>query len=98
MINKGKKVLDGELKKIQSEHGKNSIHLEFDGDGKFIKSLPMVKSSDYYGNYIEVQLHDNYITNDLLNAVLDKIQVTHLKSQQSSLNEIFISLAGGGKE
>jgi len=44
MINKGKKVLDGELKKIQTEYGKNSIHLEFDGDGKFIQSLPMVKN------------------------------------------------------
>lgn len=98
MISKGRKVLDGELKKIQAEYGKNSIHLEFEGDGRFIASLPMVKKCDFYSNYVEIELHDSSDSNDLLRHILDKIKITEMHSQKSSLNKIFITLAGGGNE
>ena len=98
MINHGKKALDGELQQIQTKHGKNSLHLEYEGDGAFIKSLPMIDKFDDYGNYIEVQLKDGFKPNDFLKAVIDKVQVSKMQSQKSSLNEIFISLAGGGNK
>lgn len=98
MINHGKKALDGELQQIQTKHGKNSLHLEYEGDGAFIKSLPMIEKFDDYGNYIEVQLKDSFKPNDFLKAVIDKVQVSKMQSQKSSLNEIFISLAGGGNK
>jgi len=96
MINRGEKILDGNLEKIRKEYGKNSIQVEFEGDGKFIKSLPMIKKCDYYSNYAELELADSFSTNDLLNALLDKIKIIQVKSQSSSLNEIFIALAEGG--
>lgn len=98
MINHGKKALDGELQQIQTKHGKNSLHLEYEGDGAFIKSLPMIDKFDDYGNYIEVRLKDGFKPNDFLKAVIDKVQVSKMQSQKSSLNEIFISLAGGGNK
>lgn len=98
MINHGKKALDGELQQIQTKHGKNSLHLEYEGDGAFIKSLPMIEKFDDYGNYVEVQLKDGFKPNDFLKAVIDKVQVSKMQSQKSSLNEIFISLAGGGNK
>jgi ABC-2 type transport system ATP-binding protein len=98
MINHGKKALDGELQQIQTKHGKNSLHLEYEGDGAFIKSLPMIDKFDDYGNYIEVQLKDGFKPNDFLKAVIDKVQVSKMQSQKSSLNEIFISIAGGGNK
>ena len=96
MINRGEKILDGNLEKIRKEYGKSSIQVEFEGDGKFIKSLPMIKKCDYYSNYAELELADSFSTNDLLNALLDKIKIIQVKSQSSSLNEIFIALAEGG--
>jgi ABC-2 type transport system ATP-binding protein len=96
MINHGKKALDGDLQQIQTKHGKNSLHLEYEGDGAFIKSLPMIDKFDDYGNYIEVRLKDGFKPNDFLKAAIDKVQVSKMQSQKSSLNEIFISLAGGG--
>lgn len=98
MINKGKKVLDGKLQEIQKEYGKRSLHLEYDGDGAFIKNLDMVRNFDDYGKYIEVQLKDDFTVNDLLEEIIPKVQLTKMQSQRSSLNEIFISLAGGGKQ
>ncbi|MEJ2545452.1 MAG: ATP-binding cassette domain-containing protein, partial [Calditrichaceae bacterium] len=96
MINHGEKILDGNLEKIKKEYGKNSIQVDFEGDGKFIKSLPMISKCDYYSNYVELELAESHTTNDLLIALLDKIKVTQVKSQSSSLNEIFIALAEGG--
>lgn len=98
MINNGEKILDGKLKKIQEEYGKNTIQLEFEGDGKFIKNSPMVKKYDYYSGYVEVQLNDSYTSNDLLKTVLDKVKIIQMKSQTSSLNDIFITLADGGSK
>ncbi len=98
MINNGIKILDGKLERIRKQYGKHSIQLEFEGDGKFIKSLPMIKKYDYYGSYIEVQLNESYTANDLLKSLLDKVQIIQMKSQSSSLNEIFIELAGGGSK
>ena len=96
MINNGEKILDNNLEQIRKEYGKNSIQLEFKGDGKFIKSLPMITKYDYYSNYAEVELNESYDTNDLLKALIDKIKINQIKSQSSCLNEIFITLAGGG--
>ena len=96
MINRGEKILDGNLETIRNEYGKNSIQVEFEGDGKFIKSLPMINKCDYYSNYVELELAESYTINDLLQALLDKIKISQVKSQSSSLNEIFIALAEGG--
>ena len=96
MINNGIKILDGNLERIRKQHGKRSIQLEFEGDGKFIKSSPMIKKYDYYGSYAEVQLNETYTANDLLKSLLDKVQIIQMRSQSSSLNEIFIELAEGG--
>ncbi len=98
MINKGQKVLDGKLQEIQKAYGKRSLHLEYEGDGSFIKNLDMVRNVDDYGKYIEVQLKDDFSTNDLLEKIIPQLQLTKMQSQRSSLNEIFISLAGGGKQ
>ncbi len=96
LINKGQKVLDGNLREIQQNYGKNSVHLEYRGDARFIKDLPFVSKFNDFGNYIEVVLIDKYTTNDLLKVVIDKMEVTGIQSQRSSLNEIFISVSHGG--
>ncbi|MBD3224047.1 MAG: ATP-binding cassette domain-containing protein [Caldithrix sp.] len=97
MIHKGQKVLDGNLQNILSEHGERSIQLETKGDAAFIQSLDMIKNFDHYGNYIEVQLNDGFNANDLLKAIVDKVDIIRMQSHRSSLNEIFIALAQGGK-
>ncbi len=94
MINKGEKVLDGNLAEIQKTYGKNAVNLSYNGDGTFIKNLPFVKKVDDYGQYIEVELNDGSKPNQLLKEILDKVEVNSMQTQKSSLNEIFISLAG----
>ena len=98
MIDKGHKVLDGPLDEIQEEYGHNSVQLEYGGDGEIIKQLPFVEAFNDFGNFIEVRLKDGFKVNDLLKAVLDRVEIFKVETRRSTLHEIFISLVKGGED
>ncbi len=93
MISGGQKVLDGTLADVKSRFGKNSIQINIDGDGKFIKELPGVKSFTEYNNYIEIKIDENSDTNQILKSVADKVMVKRFEIVEPSLYEIFIETA-----
>jgi len=95
MINKGQKVLDGPINEIRQQYGKNSLRLEFNGDSGLIRKNKIVKSVQDYSNYVEIELHDGFAANDLLKDILPDIEIHSLNTSKSSLNEIFLQLAGG---
>jgi ABC-2 type transport system ATP-binding protein len=98
MINKGNKVLDGKLDTILSEYGSNSVQIEFMGDGSVFSNTGLLEKVDHYANYVEVQLKEGHTAAELLKQIIDKVEVTSFQTLKSSLNEIFISLAGGENE
>lgn len=95
MINKGNKVLDGKLSDILGQYGKNSVQIEFTGDSSVFNGLDFVEKVDHYSNYVEVELKDGNNAGRLLKEIVNKVDVTTMQSMKSSLNEIFIALAGG---
>lgn len=98
MIDKGKKVLDGNLNDILTAHGKKSVHIEYTGDAGFLNDMPEVSKADVFANYAEVVLADNVTPAAFLKKSIDKLEISSLSTMRSSLNEIFISLAGGNHE
>ncbi len=95
MIQKGVKVLDGPINQIREQYGKNSLRLEYSGDVQYIQKSKAVKSIHDYSNSAEIELHEGFTPNDLLTDLLPEITIHSLLSRQSSLNEIFLQLAGG---
>lgn len=95
MINKGKKVLDGSLNSVKSTYGKNSIHLEIDGDGSFLDSIPGIKSVTEFTNYFELTLDEIEKSNDVLKAVAERVAVLRFERITPSLYNVFIQEAGG---
>lgn len=93
MISKGTKVLDGTMANVKSNFGKNSIQINIEGDGKFIKDLPGVKSMREFNNYIELQVEENIDTNNILKAVVEKVSVRRFDIVEPSLYDIFIDMA-----
>ncbi|MBU1337903.1 MAG: ATP-binding cassette domain-containing protein, partial [Acidobacteria bacterium] len=49
LISKGEKVLDGKLTAVKKAYGKNTIFLDYEGDGAFIEGLEGIASVDDYG-------------------------------------------------
>src|SRR5437763_15548356 len=53
LVHEGKVILSGPLDFIRSSAGKNTLHIEFDGDGSFLESLPQVKHAMIVNNAAE---------------------------------------------
>lgn len=94
LINKGSVVLDGELSEVKSRYGKNSIHIEYDGDGSFLKDLPFIQQATVYQNYAELVLKNSISTKEILSVVSDKLDVRKFEYVEPSLNSIFIEVVG----
>jgi ABC-2 type transport system ATP-binding protein len=95
LINKGKPVLSGELHEIKKRYGTNSIHLEYEGDGEFLKSFDFIRRADVYQNYAELELTDISRSSELLASLNGKLSLRKFEIVEPSLNSIFINVVGG---
>ncbi len=95
LINKGREVLEGDLSDIKRSAGRNTVRIEFDGDVAFLNDSRLVRSKDYYGNYVEVRLQENADPQSLLRSALQHGAVTRFEVAEPSLNDIFIEVVGG---
>ncbi len=93
MIAGGEKVLDGKLADIKEDFGRNSIHLEFEGDGSFINEISGIKSVIDFNNYKELVLEKERDTNSILKQIADKVTVKKFDIVDPSLYDIFIEKA-----
>ena len=94
LINKGKPVLSGSLRDVKKRYGTNSLRIEFDGDGEFLKNSPLVKRADVYQNYAELELVDIRKSRELLSKMDDRLSIRKFEIVEPSLNSIFINVVG----
>ncbi len=94
LIDKGKGILSGPLQQIKDSLGKKSIIIEFDGNGGFIKSLPMVEKVIEYTRFVEVELKDSRKSDELLKSIIGKIEIHKFEIVSPSLHKIFIDTVG----
>lgn len=94
LINKGRIVLQGLLRDVKKQYGTNSIRLEFEGDGAFLKSLPIVKRADVYQNYAELELVDVTQSRELMARLDGRLNLRKFEMVEPSLQSIFINVVG----
>jgi len=94
LINKAEKVLEGSLKQIKKQYGKNSVILEYEGKADFIYDLPEIDGIDDYGKYMEIRLKEGEDPQDLLLKVVNKLQINKFEVKEPTLNAIFIDQVG----
>ena len=93
MISKGNKVLDGTLSGVKSKFGKNSIQVNIEGNGRFIRDIEGVRSMTEFNNYIEIKIDESSDTNKILKAIADQVLVKRFDIVEPSLYDIFIDMA-----
>lgn len=98
LINRGTIVLEGSVKQVKQRFGANALHLEFDGDGRFLSSLPFVQKATIYENYAELTLNGTVTSNELLNALMPKLELRKFEFVEPSLNSIFLQVVGTSVE
>jgi len=90
LINKGRNVLDGELRAIKQSYGKNTLHIEFTGNDSFL-SNPLIVSMTRLGNGVEAKLKPGADPQEILRAAVQaSVSITRFELLEPSLNEIFI--------
>jgi ABC-2 type transport system ATP-binding protein len=94
LINKAEKVLEGGLADIKKEYGKNTVILDYDGNGSFIKEFPGIEKIDDYGKFMEIKMKEKADPQGLLETLVGKIQVNKFEVREPTLNAIFIDKVG----
>jgi ABC-2 type transport system ATP-binding protein len=94
LIDHGKSVLQGDLKQIKAQYGKNNVQIEYEGDGNFLQQTRLVASYNNYGNYVEVRLAPGADSQQLLREVAARSRVSKFELMEPSLEEIFIETVG----
>jgi ABC-2 type transport system ATP-binding protein len=90
LINKGRNVLDGELRAIKQSYGKNTLHVEFTGNDSFLKHSGIGQITRLVTG-VEAKLKPGVDPQEILKAaVLSDSRITRFELLEPSLNEIFI--------
>jgi ABC-2 type transport system ATP-binding protein len=94
LIHGGKVVLEGTLDQVRGSFGKNTLHIDFDGDGAFLRDLPQVKRAAIVNNAAELSLADGADPQDILRACMPSLRIRRFEVAAPSLEEIFIEKVG----
>jgi ABC-2 type transport system ATP-binding protein len=91
LINKGKKILDGNLKEIKRRYGKNTLRLEYSGDGDFLEQPHLIEKVNRLGATVEAKLIPGADPQEILKLAVGRgIRIHRFELIEPPLNDIFI--------
>ncbi len=94
LIHRGSVVLEGNINEVRGSFGKNTLHVEYDGDGAFLSELPNVKRASIVNNAAELSLLDGSDPQKILEAAMGRLRIRKFELAMPSLEEIFIEKVG----
>jgi ABC-2 type transport system ATP-binding protein len=94
LIHRGKVVLDGSLEQVKGSFGKNTLHIDYEGDGDFLETLPDVCRASIVNNAAELSLSDGADPQKILQASVGRLRIRKFEVAAPSLEEIFIEKVG----
>lgn len=97
LIHRGRKVLEGELKAIKKSYGKNTVRIEYSGDGHFLNLPSVVENVNRHGAVVEARLCPGADPQALLRAAIERgVEITRFELIEPPLNDIFIEKVARG--
>jgi len=95
LINKGRNVLSGELRAIKQSYGKNTLRIEYSGDGDFLEATGLVEKVNHFGAVTEARLKPSADPQEILKAAVARgVRVSRFELVEPPLNDIFIENVG----
>lgn len=96
ILNRGKTVLQGNLKEIKEKYPANRIEIDVKQDiSTYIKDFELEIETETNNNYI-IKISDENSVHKLLNRlIVDGVQVDKFEIKKPTLNDIFIEKVGG---
>ncbi len=94
LIHTGQVVLEGTLDQVRGSFGRNTLHLDFDGDGAFLSALPEVRKASILQSSAELSLNEGADPQRVLEACMPHMRIRRFEIAAPSLEEIFIAKVG----
>ena len=91
LINRGRKVIEGELSDIKREFGRNVMTMRFSGDRSVLENDSRVVSVRSFGQELSLTLKDNVNPREVLMLALEHGEVEKFELGEVSLHDIFIA-------
>lgn len=91
LIDKGQKVLDGEIKTVKRQFGRNNVILAYAGKANFLKNNGVIADYNDSGNYVEIKLQPGANPQELLAAAMQHAEIFRFEIVEPSLHEIFLA-------
>jgi ABC-2 type transport system ATP-binding protein len=91
LINKGKIILNGDVRGIRQQYKKNEFSIHYTGSRPNLtpNQFPLVRETDHE---LVVKIEDHFSSTDLMRELVNQqVQVTSFNELLPSLNEIFIT-------
>jgi ABC-2 type transport system ATP-binding protein len=96
LINKGCNVLNGDLRAIKQSYGKNTLRMEYSGDGDFLEGTGLVEKVNRFGAVVEARLKPGADPQEILKAALLRgVRISRFELVEPPLNDIFIEKVAG---
>jgi ABC-2 type transport system ATP-binding protein len=91
LINKGQSVLDGDLRAIKQSYGKNTLRIEYSGDGEFLELPALIEKVNRFGAVVEAKLKPGADPQEILKAAVERgVRISRFELVEPPLNDIFI--------
>lgn len=94
LVNRGRRVLEGNLREIKHSFGRNTVVADVEGDGSFLRQLDGVREVVETGNSLEIKLLPGTDTQAVLEAMTSRLRISRFVVTEPSLEEIFIQAVG----
>jgi ABC-2 type transport system ATP-binding protein len=94
LIDKGKAVLGGTVRDVKKRYGKNSLHVEFDGDGAFMENLAGVHRALLYERSAELELTPGTSPRSIIEHLNPRVELRKVELLEPSLHSIFLQVVG----
>jgi len=91
LIHQGRKVLDGELAAIKQSYGKNTLRIQYSGNGDFLNLPSLIESTNHFGAIVEVKLRPGADPQEILKLAVERgVRISRFELIEPPLNDIFI--------
>ncbi len=94
LIDRGRKVLDGDISAIKMRFSRNVVAMSFDGDAGELEGHPDVEKVTELGRDLSITLREGADPSGMLRYALDRGRVERFEVGEMSLHDIFITLVG----
>jgi len=98
IIDHGRAVLKGELRSIKRSMGRNILRVSVEGNSEFWKSLNGVELLGERPDYVELRVLPGVDSDELLKAAMQAGKVIRFELREPSLQQIFVSAVGKGRD